>query len=199
MRGSPALIRSVLKLCTERTDTPHAPGRRCLIRPGRLDVPPSGGAPGGSVEWGSSGRAQRCSHPRMESNLPDQISRRDLLIRGGAVAVAVGAVVYPGMARAGRDPAVGIAYQLRATDQCCCVACRGHAANKLFATREAAEHSRAHPGCRCTVVRSAPLGKERWVELFGSASELRRTAADRRWPSSRRALQGARASQGYQS
>jgi hypothetical protein len=128
--------------------------------------------------------------------LAEQFSRRQALLKGGltlaglAGATTGGALALGGRRAAG-GAAVGASFRLETTDQCSCAACRNHAANKLFATRAAAEHCRAHAGCRCVVARSASIGKDRWLALFGPASELHRTSVDRRWASSRRILKGA--------
>lgn len=34
----------------------------------------------------------------------------------------------------------------------CCKACKGHAANRFYRTRRAADKNRAHPGCNCAIV-----------------------------------------------
>ena len=74
------------------------------------------------------------------------ISRRTALIRG---ATALAGLYYAASAQAATT---GVAYELKTTAHCRCKACRHHAANKLFASRAAAQHHRAHPGCKCTVV-----------------------------------------------
>jgi hypothetical protein len=119
------------------------------------------------------------------------MSRRDALLRAGAVLAGAGAALGPQTALAARRRSVGVVYRLRATGHCSCRACHRHAANKLFATRAAAHHGRAHRGCRCEVVR-ASIGPEAWRKLFGSPAELHRTSVDRRRRSTRRVLGRAR-------
>ncbi len=47
-----------------------------------------------------------------------------------------------------------------------CGACARHAENKIFASREAAEATRAHPHCKCLVTEvRIPYGL--WFRLFG--------------------------------
>ena len=116
-----------------------------------------------------------------------RMSRRDALLRAGVVAAGAGAALGPQAALASRHGSVGVVYRLRATGHCSCTACHRHAANKLFATRAAANHGRAHRGCRCKVVR-ATIGADAWRKLFGSPAELHRTSVDRRRRSTRRAL-----------
>jgi hypothetical protein len=62
---------------------------------------------------------------------------------------------------------------------CACHACQRHAANKLFASRDAVV--RAHTGCNCQVdTLSLPRGK--WVALFQPPDLPATTAVDRRDP-----------------
>ncbi|MEZ4523155.1 MAG: hypothetical protein R3A46_16170 [Thermomicrobiales bacterium] len=60
-------------------------------------------------------------------------------------------------------------------------ACTRHAANKLFASPEAADQNRAHPGCKCQVIKGGALPEATWHELFGNPRSLERAAVDRRW------------------
>lgn len=60
-------------------------------------------------------------------------------------------------------------------------ACTRHAANKLFASPEAADQNRAHPGCKCQVVKGGELPEATWIELFGNPKAVAREAVDRRW------------------
>jgi hypothetical protein len=47
-----------------------------------------------------------------------------------------------------------------------CAACRRHAANKVFASREAADVRRAHPHCRCAI-KAVPVSSIDFVGMFG--------------------------------
>jgi hypothetical protein len=68
---------------------------------------------------------------------------------------------------------------LGAGRDCNCTACHRHAANKVFASRLAAETQRAHPHCRCAVVeRAVPSGT--WVALFGQPDQAEQQSRDRR-------------------
>jgi len=60
-------------------------------------------------------------------------------------------------------------------------ACTRHAANKLFASPEAADRNRAHPGCNCQVVKGGEVPEAAWLGLFGSPQAPAREAVDRRW------------------
>jgi len=64
---------------------------------------------------------------------------------------------------------------------CACGACQKHAANKLFASREAADTGRAHVHCNCTVVEGT-LPPDRWRALFGDQAQPNRLHVDRRDP-----------------
>lgn len=106
----------------------------------------------------------------------DRISRHSLLARGAVLAGAAVAGAVPGVARAGTRR---VAYRLDASAEGGCKACRRHAQNKLFAS--AADVTRAHPGCRCKVVRTTVSG-ERWLALFGHPTHPARRDVDRRRP-----------------
>jgi hypothetical protein len=116
------------------------------------------------------------------------LSRRTALVRG--VAMITG-LYCAGSAQAAT---AGVAYRLHAGPHCSCKACHHHAANRLFATRAAADHGRAHPGCKCTIVRSGAVNAVQWQALFGHGHTVRHASVDRRWASTKRALKrGARA------
>ena len=70
---------------------------------------------------------------------------------------------------------------------CACGACQKHAANKLFASREAADTGRAHVHCNCTVVEGT-LSPDRWRALFGDQTQPNRLHVDRRDPNVAQAL-----------
>ncbi len=76
------------------------------------------------------------------------------------------------------------AYAARCTG---CRACRRHARNKVFATREAAISGRAHANCHCVVVRTS-LRATTHGRLFGPVDARDRDVVDRRWPWVRKAL-----------
>jgi hypothetical protein len=75
-----------------------------------------------------------------------------------------------------------------------CKACHRHAKNKVFATRKAAENpkKRAHPHCKCKVVKAGKLKNEVYVELFGgSLDDPKKKVVDRRKRRVRRILNNA--------
>jgi hypothetical protein len=48
-----------------------------------------------------------------------------------------------------------------------CNACKAHGANKLFASKEAADAHRAHPYCNCAIREAGFLPTIVWFSLFG--------------------------------
>jgi hypothetical protein len=114
-----------------------------------------------------------------------QISRRAVLVRGATMLAGLYVV---GSADAAT---VGVSYRLKTGPHCSCRACHHHAANRLFATHIAADRGRAHPGCKCTIVRSRVLRPVQWQALFGHPRKPRRVTADRRWGSTQRAFKQA--------
>ena len=48
-----------------------------------------------------------------------------------------------------------------------CRACLAHGANKLFASKGAADSHRAHPNCNCSIRIAGTLPSNVWVPLFG--------------------------------
>ena len=48
-----------------------------------------------------------------------------------------------------------------------CKACHAHGKNKRFATQDAANQGRAHPGCLCAI-ESRRVTKQAFVQMFGS-------------------------------
>lgn len=59
-----------------------------------------------------------------------------------------------------------------------CAACRNHAANKRFATLQAARANRAHSGCRCAIY-AIPVPIAEHLRMFGDG--LDRPMYDLRW------------------
>ena len=71
----------------------------------------------------------------------------------------------------------GYAAGPRKKTACKCNACVQHATNKVFATREAAEASRAHTNCVCQV-RAVQINPDGYEKLFqgNTAVDLRNTS-----------------------
>ena len=108
-------------------------------------------------------------------------SRRQILTR--AVLMASALLVGPGAHEARAVPGRRTIYRLdpRAVDGtvCGCRACRLHARHKRFATATAADRHRAHPGCRCRVVR-ATVERRRWRAWFVRPNGSTRKVVDLR-------------------
>ena len=104
------------------------------------------------VSWGSSDRAP--PFPTSQGRHADLTSNRAGARHRGTRGTVLGRI---GTGRFHRR-------RLRAqgSTHCNCKACHHHAANKLFATRAAAQHHRAHPGCKCTVVQTHIAPRPGW-------------------------------------
>lgn len=112
------------------------------------------------------------------------ISRRTAIARGAALLAGL----YTATTATSADAAsTGVAYKLKTGAHCHCKACEHHAANKLFATRRAANNHRAHEGCKCTIVR-VKVDPTTWAALFSA-----HTVVDRRWSSTKQSLRRAAA------
>ena len=123
-----------------------------------------------------------------------RLTRRTFLARAGSLIAAAVIPVACGGKKTSASTAVGTGesgsvpvYLLSTSDakctgtECACSACQKHAANKLFASREAADSGRAHVHCNCTVVEDT-LSPDRWRTLFGDRARPNRLHVDRRDP-----------------
>ena len=120
-----------------------------------------------------------------------RLTRRTFLARAGALIAAVAVPVACGGKKAATSTAETTGgravpmYLLSTSDgkctgaACACSACGKHAANKLFATREAADTGRAHAHCNCTILEET-LPADRWRTLFGDPARPDRLHVDRR-------------------
>jgi hypothetical protein len=124
--------------------------------------------------------------------MENAINRRAFLKRGlslaGGLALTLGSTVAIGAESnesgqqpqgAGTKTRTFFAVATTRADQD--TACTNHAANKLFASPEAADLNRAHPGCKCQVVKGGELPEQVWTQLFGNPKAIERVAVDRRW------------------
>jgi hypothetical protein len=63
-----------------------------------------------------------------------------------------------------------------------CRACLSHAEHKRFATLEAAQSNRAHPGCDCSILMNE-VSADDYARMFGGSGETpERVTFDLRWP-----------------
>ncbi|MDP9357008.1 MAG: hypothetical protein M3R02_17320 [Chloroflexota bacterium] len=108
------------------------------------------------------------------------VDRRALLARGAAATAALAETLGLRSAAAGAESLT--VYRLDPGD-CVgcqtCNACRGHAANKFFASFAATDGGRAHPGCDCGVVEES-MARNTWTALFGAPQRPRTESVDKR-------------------
>jgi hypothetical protein len=120
-----------------------------------------------------------------------RLTRKAFLARTGSLIAAVAIPVACGGKKAATSTAVSTSaaavpvYLLSTSDPkcsgtaCACGACQKHAANKLFASQEAADSGRAHVHCNCSVVEDT-LPPDRWRALFGDPARPDVLHVDRR-------------------
>ncbi len=100
-------------------------------------------------------------------------TRRGFLARSlaGAAALAAGLPLHGTFAA--RKPLKVYALDPHGDKTCgschSCRACVAHGANKLFASKAAADTHRAHPNCNCSIRLVGTLPSNVWVPLFGLA------------------------------
>ena len=70
-----------------------------------------------------------------------------------------------------RDGATHKVFRLSSRNVPACGACRGHAANKVFLTEDAAGGNRAHKGCNCSVV-AQNLSQADFAKFFSQPGVL---------------------------
>ena len=61
-----------------------------------------------------------------------------------------------------------------------CNACRRHAANRIYSSRQFADIDKAHPGCNCRIVEEE-IGWQDYARAFWHSSQGGNTVYDRRW------------------
>ena len=101
-----------------------------------------------------------------------RLSRRDVLFAAGATA----ALTLVGCGGGGSTPAAQqagpqIVFKLSGRGRRVSNAAKSHNANKLFASAEAAQAGRAHPGDRSKVVQLV-VSPARWQQLFGTGLQV---------------------------
>jgi hypothetical protein len=99
------------------------------------------------------------------------LTRRGFLTRSLAGAAALAAGLPLRGTFAARKPLKVYMLDPRSDKTCgscsSCRACVAHGANKLFASKEAADAHRAHPNCNCAIRLAGALPTSVWVPLFG--------------------------------
>jgi hypothetical protein len=74
----------------------------------------------------------------------------------------------------------GVIYHTSTRKRKSCNACKSHAVNKIFASREAADISRAHRGCNCGIVKEE-INWQYYIGAFGQNCTGGTTVYDKRW------------------
>ena len=74
----------------------------------------------------------------------------------------------------------GVIYHTSTRKRKSCNACKSHAVNKIFASREAADIFRAHRGCNCGIVKEE-INWQYYIGAFGQTSRDGTTVYDKRW------------------
>jgi hypothetical protein len=78
------------------------------------------------------------------------------------------------------DPDQSIIYHTSTRKRRSCGACKGHALNRIYSSRQAAEGDRAHPGCNCRIVEERINWRD-YVRAFWPGSQGGEAVYDRRW------------------
>ena len=111
---------------------------------------------------------------------------RDELPSGFAVKFTVSGFFFNGTPFEGSDTVAGIrknqciVYHTSARKRRACNACKKHALNKIFSSRETADACRAHPGCNCGIV-AEKINWRNYVGTFWPTSKGGTAVYDKRW------------------
>jgi hypothetical protein len=74
----------------------------------------------------------------------------------------------------------GVIYHTSTRKRKSCNACKSHAVNKIFVSREMANISRAHHGCNCGIVKEQ-INWQYYIGAFGQTSKDGTAIYDKRW------------------
>lgn len=74
----------------------------------------------------------------------------------------------------------GVIYHTSTRKRKSCNACKSHASNKIFASREAANINRAHRGCNCGIVKEE-IKWQYYIGAFGQTNKGGTAVYDKRW------------------
>jgi hypothetical protein len=113
----------------------------------------------------------------MKENEPS-IKRRVFLKLLAIAGLAGPAALSSGCGSSGSssaDSSKVVAYKLSRRGQDACKACRSHAENRLFLTRDSADGNRAHAGCNCRI-KPVWIPRERHEQYFASGQVYDRRA-----------------------
>jgi hypothetical protein len=114
---------------------------------------------------------------------------RDDLPGGYSVEFTVSGQLKDGTSFEGSDTVVvlcaskGVIYHTSTRKRKSCNACKSHASNKIFVSREAADTLRAHRGCNCGIVKEE-INWQYYIGAFGENCTGGTTVYDKRsgWP-----------------
>jgi len=121
--------------------------------------------------------------------LYDSSDLRDDLPGGYSVEFTVSGQLNDGTPFEGSDAVAvvgaskGVIYHTSTRKRKSCNACKGHAVNKIFASRKTADTLRAHRGCNCGIVKEE-INWQYYISAFGQTSRGGTTVYDKRrgWP-----------------
>jgi len=74
----------------------------------------------------------------------------------------------------------GVIYHTSTRKRKSCNACKSHAVNKIFASREAVDINKAHRGCNCRIVKEE-INWQYYIGSFGQTSKDVSSVYDKRW------------------
>jgi len=74
----------------------------------------------------------------------------------------------------------GVIYHTSTRKRKSCNACKSHAVNKIFSSRESADILRAHRGCNCGIVKEE-INWQYYIGAFGKTIKGGTTVYDKRW------------------
>lgn len=111
---------------------------------------------------------------------------RDNLSCGFSVPFTVSGQLLDGSTFEGSDTVAvisadqSIIYHTSTRKRRSCGACKGHAVNRIYSSRQAADTDRAHPGCNCRIVEERIVWQD-YLRAFWPNSRGGATVHDRRW------------------
>ena len=99
------------------------------------------------------------------------IGRRTFLLQLAALGLVAALPVRALGAERRRKKKTKVVFRLSTHGRRCCKACKGHAANRFYRTRRAADRDRAHVGCNCKIVEQT-IARELAKQRFGGRRKV---------------------------
>lgn len=118
--------------------------------------------------------------------LHDSGHLRDDLPCGFSVPFTVTGQLFDGSTFEGSDTVAvigtdqSVIYHTSTRKRRSCGACKSHALNRIYSSRQAADGDRTHPGCDCRIVEER-IGWQNYVKAFWPGSRGGAAVYDRRW------------------